>query len=101
MTALNMSPVKIRNKIARLPNKRPVAVRRHFINLLVERQANDARASAAKIIKSSSRTLIDRCHHADYRRVIPKLPDRSVKLFVCDPPYGDYRKPEGVGGYVR
>ena len=99
MTALKMTPRQLRQKISRLNNKRPAAIRRHFINILVQRQANQAQAKAVRSL-SGNKDLIDSCHHGDYRDVVPKLPLRSVKLFIADPPYGVYRRPEATGGYV-
>ncbi|MFA9480441.1 site-specific DNA-methyltransferase [Phycisphaerales bacterium AB-hyl4] len=34
--------------------------------------------------------LINRHHHADFRDIVPNLPDASVKLVIADPPYGQY-----------
>ena len=43
--------------------------------------------------------LINNCHHSDWRHIVPKLPDKSVQLFICDPPFNMYRD-KRRGGYV-
>lgn len=83
---LNMTPREIRDVIVGMKNKTPSQVRAHFIGLLTKQERNQALASPAKALKSDNH-IINRCHCADWRTIIPKLPDQSVQLFLCDPPY--------------
>jgi DNA modification methylase len=55
------------------------------------KEAAEAGASAALVMAKGSE-IVDRCHHEDFRKVLPQLADRSVKLVVADPPYGTYGK---------
>jgi len=99
MTALNMTPVQIRDEILKLKNKRPVHIRRHFINRMVAMQNNDALARSVRSHQPGQR-VHNGCHHADYRDIIPSLPSHSVKLFIADPPYGGFKKKGRRGGYI-
>jgi len=99
MPALGMSLLAIRKRIARLKGKRPTQVKAHFIQQLIAKQQNEALAESAKYRKPT-RGMVNRCHHADYRKIIPRLPDASIKFLNADPPFGGYRKVEGNGGYI-
>ena len=83
---LNMTPIEIRKVIVKLRNKTPAQVRAYFIKLLTEREMNQSLAQSAKV-RTIGNALINNCHHADWREIIPKLPDKSVQLFICDPPF--------------
>lgn len=83
---LDMSPAEIRDVIVKLRNKTPTQVRAHFIRILTEKEQNlhIAQSALSYIYKDK---LINACHHADWRDIIPTLPDRSVQLFIADPPF--------------
>ena len=83
---LNMTPVEIRDVIVKLRNKSPLQVREYFINILIENEKNHNLALSAKSYINKYK-LINNCHHADWRTIIPDLPDHSVQLFICDPPF--------------
>lgn len=75
--------------------KRPGDVKAHFMRRLTEKQT----ANVARLCSTAARAHVsDRCFHDDWRNVVPKLPDRSVKIFNADPPFGGYRWGDG-GGY--
>lgn len=93
--ALGIPITAIRDEIAKLHGKRPGEVKAHFMRRLTEAQtANVARQSSATARAECS----NRCFHDDWRNVVPTLPDRSVKIFNADPPFGGYRWGDG-GGY--
>ena len=98
MRSLTMTPLEIRKEIARLPSKRFRDVRTHFVQKMICRERNKSLASSVGIIEGSN-DLLNRCHHGDWQDVVPLLPDRSVKLFLCDPPFGGYSWME-EGGYI-
>jgi len=86
---LNMAPVEIRDVIVKLRNKTPAQVRGHFIQILIENEKNQQLANSAQSYLYKDR-LINNCHHADWRTIIPNLPDQSVQLFICDPPFANF-----------
>lgn len=83
---LNMTPIEIRDVIVKLRNKTPAQVRAYFIRLLTERERNQHLAHSAQSYINKDK-LINNCHHADWRDVVPKLADKSVQLFIADPPF--------------
>ena len=83
---LNMSPIEIRDVIVKMKNKTPAQVRGFFIDILMDRERNQHLAHSAQSYVSKDR-LINNCHHGDWRTIIPDLPDQSVQLFICDPPF--------------
>jgi hypothetical protein len=95
---LGMTPLVIRAEIMRLRGKRPRQIRVHFVQILLERERRKALTQGRKIAPSSL-SLADRCYQSDWRDVIPKLPGGSVKVFLCDPPFGGYSW-RGDGGYL-
>lgn len=95
---LAMTPVQIRDEICKLKNKTVRQVREHFVDILVKKEM--ARTVADSLIAPDSGVgLINNCHHSDWRKIIPKLPDQSVHLFICDPPFAQH-KIKGKRGYV-
>ncbi len=90
---LEMTPIQIRKIVSKLKNKRPRQVRAYFIQQLIEKEKNQSIASSSKVSFNSG-CLINNCYHSDYRDIIPKLPIGSVKVFLCDPPFGTYKKLE-------
>jgi len=95
---LEMSPMAIRSEIIKLHGKRHRQIRAYFVNILLERERKDS-IKAAGVIVNSRGGLINRAHHGDWRDVVPNLPDDSVKVFLCDPPFGGYSWRDD-GGYM-
>jgi len=87
--ALEMDLLAIRREIREFGLTTLRQARAHFVRRLVQQQAASWGRKSATVLQATE-GLIDRCHHADYRDVLPKLPDGSVKLFLADPPFGVY-----------
>jgi len=83
---LDMTPIEIRDIIVKLRNKTPSQVRAHFIQILTERERNQHLAQSAQSYINKDK-LINNCHHADWRDVVPKLSNGAVQLFIADPPF--------------
>jgi DNA modification methylase len=83
---LDLSPAEIRDVIVKLRNKTPTQVCAYFINILTEQERNQHLAQSAQSYIYKDK-LINNCHHADWRNIIPKLPDGSVQLIIADPPF--------------
>jgi len=96
---LDMTVTAVREEVMKLRGKRPRQVKAHFIKMLLERERQEAVADSDIIYSNDSHALIDRPHHADWRDVIPRLGDGSVKVFICDPPFGGYSWRD-EGGYA-
>jgi DNA modification methylase len=94
---LSMSPAEIRAVIVKLRNKTPRQVKAYFLRILYNKEQNMALAQSARASVEGNDT-INRCYNTDWREVIPNLPDRSVKLFIADPPFAIYR--DMKGGYL-
>lgn len=91
MARLNMSIFEIRERISKLDDRTARSARAHFVNILMDREINQSIANSSRVgIQGGS--IINNCHNVDWRTIIPKLPDNSVKLFICDPPFGGYQK---------
>lgn len=93
---LNMSKTEVRDVIVKLTNKTARQVRAHFVQILTQKEINQSLAESVKNTTSGNQ-VINNCHCADWRHVVPKLPNNSVQLFICDPPFAQYG---GKGGYV-
>jgi DNA modification methylase len=87
---LNMSPYEIRDIVIKLHNKTPYQVRSYFIHLLTHQEQNQHLAESAQSYLYNKDRIINHCHCADWRTIIPQLENGSVQLFLCDPPYGSY-----------
>ena len=96
---LSMSVTAVREEVMKLRGKRPRQVKAHFIKMLLEWNREVAVVESDIIYNNDSLGLIDRPHHADWRDVIPRLGDGSVKVFICDPPFGGYSWRD-EGGYA-
>ena len=83
---LNMIPAEIRDVIVKLRNKTPAQVRGYFIHILMDNERNQNMALSAKSYVNKDK-LINNCHHADWRTIVSDIPDQSVQLFICDPPF--------------
>lgn len=91
MSRLNMSVFEIRERISKLEDRSARSARAHFVKLLMDREINQSIADSVRVgIQGGN--LINNCHNADWRTIIPQLPDNSVKLFIADPPFGGYQK---------
>jgi len=91
MSRLNMSVLEIRDRISTLKDRSTRSARAYFVKILMDREINQSIAHSAKVgIQGGN--IINHCHHADWRTIIPQLPDNSVKLFIADPPFGGYQK---------
>jgi DNA modification methylase len=66
-------------------------VSNHFAALGRAKDNADALSKAGLLIAQNG-DLLDRCHHADFRDVLPRLGDGTVKLVLADPSYDDKRK---------
>ena len=98
MPRLGMSSLTVRRHIVGLPGKRPRQIKAHFVSLLIRRERQ---RSATRLGDSQPQDhgLINAAHHADWRDIIPRLADGSVKVVFADPPFGGYSwRPEG--GYL-
>lgn len=95
---LDMSPAAIRDMTVRLRNKTPRQVKAYFLGLLFEKERNLTLAQSAKT-GFEGEGIINNCHNSDWREVMPKLPDKSVKIFIADPPFCGYKKVND-GAYV-
>ena len=95
---LGMTPLAIRAEIIKLRGKRARQIMAHFIAILLRREENESLSAGAELGRRSSQ-LINRPHFGEWRMVVPRLPDASVKLFVCDPPFGGYSWRDD-GGYL-
>lgn len=93
---LNMSQAEMRDAIVKLRNKTPRQVRAHFVQILTEREINQSLAESVKN-NTAGNHIINNCHCADWRDIVPKLPNNSAQLFICDPPFAQYG---GKGGYI-
>ena len=52
----------------------------------MEKEKNQHLALSAQSYINKDK-LINNCHHADWKTIIPDLDDQSVQLFICDPPF--------------
>lgn len=98
LPALGWTPHQIAREVQKLRGRRPQQVKAHFVQILVRQSTQRSIATAARQDSKSS-SVIGRCHHADWIDIIPKLPDRAVKLFIADPPFGGYQW-RAHGGYL-
>jgi hypothetical protein len=73
-------------------------VKSYFLGLLFERERNLTFAQSTRTGFDGG-SVINSCHNADWREVVPKLPDRGVKIFIADPPFCGYNKVND-GAYV-
>ncbi len=96
MPRLDMSLYKIRDEISKLDNKTARAVRSHFVNYLMNKEINSTNSNTAAI---AAHGIINNVYNEDWRNVINKLPDNSIKMVIADPPFGFYQK-EGDGRYI-
>ena len=83
---LHMTPIEIRDVLVKLRNKTPIQVRGYFVKILMDRERNQHLAHSAQSYVNKN-DIINNCHHADWQTIIPELPDESVQLFICDPPF--------------
>lgn len=95
---LSMTPAAIRSDITKLRGKRPRQIRAYFVKKLLEKEKRAALTNGTQV-EAQTNYLINIAHHSDWRSVVPRLPDGSVKLFLCDPPFGGYSWREH-GGYT-
>lgn len=84
-----MTPDEICHEVKKLQGRRPKQVKSYFVQMMVRRNANKAMAKSAKEM-NLSKDVFNKAYHADWREIIPKIPDKSVKLIIADPPYGGY-----------
>jgi site-specific DNA-methyltransferase (adenine-specific) len=94
---LDMPLEMVKQEITKMVGKRPSQIKAHFINLLIEKDRQDTLDKAEQF--PSRNNLINSTHHADWRSIVPLLPDDSVKFFLCDPPFGGYGW-HPSGGYI-
>ena len=94
--ALGVSPNEIRDQIAVMHGKRPGDIKAHFAKL---HALSEARRAGRESSHADVSPFIGRCFHADWRDVIPSLPDGSIKIINADPPFGGYVW-QGEGGYL-
>jgi site-specific DNA-methyltransferase (adenine-specific) len=66
-------------------------VSNHFAALGRQKDNADALSKAGLLVAQNG-DLLDRCHHADFRDVLPRLGDGTVKLVIADPSYDGKRK---------
>ena len=86
---LNLSPTTVIKDIVRRRLDSTRRATRYLARKIAARENLRIKGSAV-VIAVRGGGLIGRCHHADYRKVIGRLPDNSVKFIVADPPYGQY-----------
>jgi len=94
--AIGMPITEIRDLIAKMQGKRPGEVKAYFMHLLTERQRERALMENRK-----GRTAAEsnQCFNDDWRSIVPRLPEKSVKIFNADPPFGGYGWGDD-GGYL-
>jgi DNA modification methylase len=83
---LNMTPEQIRDEVVLIRNKTARNVKEHFVGILTQKEMKQHMEREA-IGMPDDQGLLNHCHHADWRQIVPQLPDQSVQLFLCDPPY--------------
>jgi len=94
--AINMPITEIRDRIADMQGKRPGEVKAYFMHLLTERERERA---LTELDNSRPVAPLTQCFNDDWRNVVPQLPDKSVKVFNADPPFGGYGWGD-EGGYL-
>lgn len=94
--AIGMSIAEIRDEIAGMQGKRPGAVKAHFMRRLTEKER---RCAASEFERGQPAAMPSQCFNDDWRNIVPRLPDKSVKVFNADPPFGGYGWGED-GGYL-
>lgn len=90
---LNMSPVEIRDEIAGMCGKQIPQLKSHFTQLMFKQDSTTHKFNTDDECEYQDQWA-NKCINNDWRSVVPSLPDRSVKLFICDPPYGGYSSQE-------
>jgi DNA modification methylase len=96
--SLKMSLIAVRNEVKRCNLRSYREAKTHFVAKMVRQQAKQSFVAAAKICMHADQ-IINQCHHSDYRQIIPKLPDQSIKLLMADPPFSVYRH-RAKGEYI-
>ena len=86
---LNLSPTTVIKDIVRRRLDSTRRATRYLARKIAARENLRIKGLTA-IIAVKHGDLIGRCHHADYRKIISRLPDNSIKFIVADPPYGQY-----------
>ncbi|MEM6394250.1 MAG: DNA methyltransferase [Planctomycetota bacterium] len=84
---LGLSPVDVLDELVKNGLDSTRAATRYLAERVREQEARRVRGKARV-----SSGLVNRCHHADFRQVLPQLKTGSVKLVIADPPYGRYGK---------
>ncbi|MEM6392788.1 MAG: DNA methyltransferase [Planctomycetota bacterium] len=75
-------------------NKNLVIVRavRSYFAALARVKANGEALQQAALVVAKQCDLVDRCHAADFRDVVKRLAEDSVKLVIADPSYDGKRR---------
>ena len=84
-----MSLIEIRSEVKSRRITRIADAKAHFVQRLLSQQQNEALINGVAA-ETRAWQLINAAHRSDYRDVIPRLPNGSVKLFIADPPFGGY-----------
>jgi DNA modification methylase len=94
--ALGMTALDIRDSISRMHGKRPGEIKAYFARL---HASAEGRRAVGDLPTAQLAGFVGRCFHADWRDVVPSLPDRSIKIVNADPPFGGYGW-RTEGGYL-
>ena len=92
---LGLTALEIRDQIGAMHGKRPSEIKAYFARQYAAAEASRAtRAPSVPVAMQAGR-----CLHSDWRKVIPAIPDGSIKIINADPPFGGYSW-QADGGYL-
>ena len=87
--ALKLDPMCALREIASLGLTQHRQITAHFASKL---RATENATSLKKTSTGAVQGWVDRCHHADFRKLLGVIPDASCKVIHADPPYANYRR---------
>ncbi len=85
---LGLAPSSVLDELVKRGIDSTRAATRHLAARLRQREAR--RAAGAMDVSDTSHGVLNRCHHADFRLILPQVAQNSVTLVIADPPYGRY-----------
>ncbi|MEM6552588.1 MAG: DNA methyltransferase [Planctomycetota bacterium] len=86
---LNLSPIAVVDEII----EKRIDSARQATRYLAERVREEETRQSLVLVECGPDTgVIDRCHHRDFRNVLPLVSSGTVKLVLADAPYGSYGK---------
>lgn len=87
--ALKLDPMCALREIASLGLTQHRQITAHFASKL---RATENATSLQKTSTDAAHDWVNRCHHADFRKLLDVIPDASCKIIYVDPPYANYRR---------